>query len=124
MKFVAATARAAMLFAVSACSLIPGTDAHLEEEAREALRFTLLDADTARFERLKQVPAPAPHKGKLLCGMVNARTRAGGYGGYTQFLAFEDGEVLIDPQEDSGAAQRAFNSTRRAGRRAGCSFLY
>lgn len=69
---------------------VTGPKAKAEAEAalpaaRKALDDALLDYPSARFRDVRAIVAP---KGglTLFCGQVNAKTRAGGYGGWQPML--------------------------------------
>lgn len=105
------------------CSAIPGTEANTEKQARAALRMTLYDSDSARFANAQAIDAKSPHAGKLLCGEVNAKNKLGAYIGFRNFFAYPAENLAgVDPRQEGGAEQRAFNAGRREARAAGCRF--
>lgn len=101
----------------ASCSVIPGTDAHTEKQAREILSDTLFDADTAKLRNVRS-DIDRLHKtdAKILCGEVNSKNRMGAYVGFHRFLVVP-GErfAVVDPQADKNAgdedqiAQAAFD---------------
>lgn len=118
----AVTAMAFLL--AGSCSAIPGTEANIEKQARTALQMALFDSDTAKFIGLQAIDAKPPHAGNLICGEVNAKNKMGAYIGFRNFYAYPaEGLTGIDPAEESGAEQRAFNAGRREARAAGCRFV-
>lgn len=116
-------AAAVVVLLAGSCSAIPGTEANLDKQARSALQRALYDGDSAKFMGLQSIEAKPPHKGKLICGDVNAKNKMGAYIGFQNFYAYPgEGLVGIDTGEESGAEQRAFNAGRREARAAGCRF--
>lgn len=60
----------------------------------------LVDPESARFRSIYLSP-----KDGVICGVVNAKNRMGGYTGDTRFMLFQDGDMRFEP--DSRAEMRA-----------------
>lgn len=78
----------------------------------------LKDPDSAQFRGERYVGSPFPGEG-VLCGEVNSRTPAGGYAGFTWFMA-DRKRADIEPQEirsvlDLGKVDRCAVSTTGPG---------
>jgi hypothetical protein len=98
---------AVMALLCGSCSLIPGTSAYNEKQAREILSDTLFDADTAKIRNVR-ADTDRLHKtgDKILCGEVNSKNRMGAYVGFHRFLVVP-GErfAVVDPQADKNAGE-------------------
>lgn len=111
-----------LLLALAGCAQQADPKA-VEASARAALNLQINDAESARFVGLQSLDAPAPHRGKLICGLINAKNAFGAYTGFRRFVAYPDeGIASFDTSQESGAEQRAFNVERRAASKAGCTF--
>lgn len=88
------------------CSLVPGTSAHMEKQARTALATNLFDVDTAKFANLRQKTTGTGDKADTtICGDVNAKNRMGAYVGFRHFaVSPKDGFSIVDPQADLTSA--------------------
>jgi hypothetical protein len=62
----------------------------------KVLRSGLFDPESAQFQDVKHFSTTG-----ATCGLVNAKNRMGGYVGFTRFVVRKDGEVLLDPTDDS-----------------------
>jgi hypothetical protein len=94
MRFTALSASIAAIV-LGSCSLVPGSQAALEKEARQGLADTLFDAASARFSDLRVVPAPKNEE--VLCGRVNAKNKIGAYIGFKRFLYVrKDGFAVVE----------------------------
>ena len=60
-----------------------GSDSRLIDDAKDAMRAGLIDPASATFEGLRVVKH---EQGRIVCGLVNAKNRLGGYGGRREFL--------------------------------------
>jgi hypothetical protein len=78
---------AAALLALAGCN-----DAR-NRKAEEAVRYQLIDGDSAKFREVRMV-------GEAVCGEVNAKNRMGAYIGFEPF-AFTDGTALIASDDDT-----------------------
>ena len=61
---------------------------------RRVLLAELVDPDSARFRNEKVT------KDGYLCGEFNAKNKMGGYGGFTRYMAHENGILLIDGESN------------------------
>lgn len=95
-----------------------------DKQAKTALRSLMYDVESARFDGVQRLPAPAPRTGYLLCGLVNGKNKVGAYVGFRRFLAYPaQGFAVVDPDEIGGQDQRDFNKMRREASAAGCRFM-
>ena len=79
-----------LIIAVAAIALIAGTVAYIKHfkpiaEAKEAVRDLLKDPDSAKFYDVKTLKN-TKDKQVYVCGEVNAKVPAGGYGGKERFV--------------------------------------
>jgi hypothetical protein len=84
---------AAFCDAAAAQSVMDGSDKAIPPKEMEtltkALRSTLVDPFSGQLIDLKRVEAG-------ICGKINSKNRAGGYGGFRQFAAdFKTGDLII-----------------------------
>jgi len=92
MRALSATAIAAAL--VSACDLIPGTDANLEKRAKDRAAQLLIDPSSAQFRNVEA-------REKAVCGEINGKNRMGAYVGFSRFYVdVGTWSPAIDPQFD------------------------
>lgn len=124
-----------MIVLLAAVALQVVTPAHVQQAQagapaiRVALDRELLDYPSARFRDVRvtiNLEAAVTARG-YLCGYVNAQNRAGGYAGWSRFMATADdqgGMVMIEPVGTidtvvDGACGRggthAFDATDRSG---------
>lgn len=95
-----------------------------EKQAKAALKSLMYDVESARFDGVQRLAAPAPRTGDLICGLVNGKNKVGAYVGFRRFLAYPaEGIAVVDPDEVSGQDQRDFNKMRREASGAGCRFM-
>ena len=121
-------ALAALIFIFcGSCSWIPGTSAHAEKQARDALRTSLFDADSAKFDSVKAVTIQRANPERVICGMVNAKNQMGAYVGFRRFLVSQDADfAAVDPQADEHADdetksyQAGFDAVWPDAAKAGC----
>jgi len=72
---------------LGSCSMIPGTQASLENEARGALESSLFDAESTKFKDLKAVNAVIGGKSiRIICGEFNGKNKMGAYVGFKRFV--------------------------------------
>lgn len=84
----------ALVLAAGACHLIPGTDAHDQAKAREAVASTLIDPSSAQFRDMRRVDG-------FVCGEVNGKDRMGAYAGFVRFYVDSASwTAVLDPQFD------------------------
>lgn len=89
------TALAFVAIAIAACDMIPGT---VEYKAKETIRATLSDPESARFRNVRA----ADETRVVVCGEVNGKNRFGGYVGYRGFIV--GGDITIMQKDDLDAA--------------------
>lgn len=95
------------LLALSGCQYVPGTEAHMEHQARDAFTGKILDASSAQFRDLWSVDVGAEH---IICGQMNAKNAFGAYAGFKNFVvSTKDGFAVYDPEVSSlsGDSERA-----------------
>lgn len=91
--FLLASISASLL---AGCSLIPGTEQHAAERARQLLAPTLFDADSAKFAEVRRIHIDRPAE-DVICGKVNAKNQLGAYTGFHRFFASEgDGFSVVE----------------------------
>jgi hypothetical protein len=62
-------------------------DAQLIDDAKASVRASLIDPASATFEGLRVVSVVKDeHDRRIVCGLVNAKNRLGGYGGRRLFM--------------------------------------
>lgn len=93
----------------SGCSLIPGTEQHTTEKARELLSVGLFDADAAKFKDVRRIHTERPPE-DVICGLVNAKNRIGAYVGFRRFLASETNGFVAVEQEGAGQEIKNYNA--------------
>lgn len=99
MRFTALSASIAAIV-LGSCSLVPGSQAALEKEARQGLANTLFDAESARFADLRVVSAPKDEE--VICGQVNAKNKVGAYVGFKRFIYVrKDGFAVVELGQDA-----------------------
>jgi hypothetical protein len=70
-----------------ACGYIPGTDANLERQSRDVMTDQLLDAPSARFQKLRALVDRTHGKPiEIICGEVDAKNAMGAYVGFRRFI--------------------------------------
>jgi hypothetical protein len=108
------------------CSLVPGTSANLEKQARAALATNLFDVETARFDSLRQVTTKAGDKAEItICGDVNAKNRMGAYVGFRHFVvAPKDGFTIVDPQVDLAGTDDSDQAIKERATQAGFNAVW
>lgn len=72
--------------ALAGCDNLPFGEIH---DAKQAVKYVLVDEDSAKFRNMRIV-----EELDSVCGEVNSRNRAGGYTGYVPF-GVSDSEVVI-----------------------------
>ncbi len=103
---IRAAAPIAVAIALGACGYIPGTDANLERIARDVMTDQLLDAPSARFQKLRAL-VDRTHKGqtKIICGEVNAKNAMGAYVGFRRFVVLPKERMAeIDQRADRSSS--------------------
>ena len=97
----------AITLCLSACGLIPGTNANLEREARKYVIGTLRDPQSAQFRNLKVVDGSIDGRGeKLVCGEVNAKNAMGGFVGFQPFIYIAGRKAAAMSQGESATEIR------------------
>ena len=92
----------ALMLVLAGCSLLPGTEANLERDARRALETSLYDAESARFAELRKVGSGS---NETICGLVNAKNRIGAFVGFRRFIHLTDGSLtVVEPLAGSGSS--------------------
>jgi hypothetical protein len=69
----------------------PGSDTELLDNAKASVRANLVDPDSANFDAMRVISLTESKR--IVCGLVNAKNRLGGYIGYQPF--FYNGYAFI-----------------------------
>ena len=77
------------------------------DESLKAVKRSLKDPDSAKFDGVKVVSAP---NGKVLCGFVNGKNSYGGYVGFKRFVASPHGTDLHSNDSRYPDIDRAANA--------------
>lgn len=90
----------ALVPALCACDMIPGTEAHSLAEGERIAAEQLIDPTSAMFRNSAKFVGETKD-GELvtaICGEINGKNRNGAYAGYGRFIALVDSEeAVIEP---------------------------
>ena len=98
---------------ITACQVIPGTDANKVAKAEKAVSARMKDPTSTIFTDVSVV-------GDGVCGMVNGKNSFGAYEGSTRFVWEDDGSVLIEGESHANPGIEAMNQCRLEKLHAGC----
>lgn len=89
------------LLLIGACSMVPGTEANRIAKAEKAVRYVLVDPDSATFRNHSFA------KKGVICGEVNSRNAMGGFAGNHTFIAFPNGDAWISNTDMNESGDQA-----------------